>query len=215
MKAISAVLFFLSQHPGWSFPILAGIFLLIALLRKNGWYALFALLVPMANIFCAHMLNAWFLNAYGERSTAVITHGEETNSMLNDQYIWDYDALVKTLDGKDVITGFSTMSASIYPIRNRILIPPIGDKFVVKFIPGYEKNFVILSDESLYGILQVIYEKKGQIEKARRMFEASPNNEEFKQAYRTAMQAFVDDPSNAPDSSGVQYYRAILSGMHQ
>lgn len=214
MKAISAVLYFLNHHPVWAFLVLAGLFLFIGLLRKKAWYALWGFLVPMANIFCAHMLNAWFLSAYGVKSTAVITHEEQTNSTLNDEYIWDYDALVKTQDGKDVITGFSTMSASIYPIRNRILIPPMGEQFVVKFIPGYEKNFVILSDESMYGIMRVIYEKKEKIEKARRMFEASPNNQEFKQAYRDAMTEFVDDPSNAPDSSGVQYYKAILAGMN-
>lgn len=213
MKAVSTVLFFLSHHPGWSFPILAGIFIFIGLLRKKVWYAILAFLVPMANIFCAHMLNAWFLNAYGVRSTAVVTHAEQTNSTLNDEYIWDYDAVVKTQDGKDVITGFSTMSAAIYPIRNQILIPPMGEPFAVKFIPGYEKNFVILSDESMYGVMRKIYERKEQVEKARRTFEASPANEEFRQAYRKAMQTFVDDPANAPDSSGIQYYKAMLSGM--
>ncbi len=213
MKAISTVLFFLSHHPGWSFPILAFLFISIGLLRKKLWYVIPAFLVPMANIFCAHMLNAWFLNAYGVQSTAVITHAEQTNSTLNDQFIWDYDAVVKTQDGKDVVTGFSTMSAAIYPVRNSIRIPPMGEPFAVKFIPGYEKNFVILSDESLYGKMHGIYERKEVVEKARRMVEASPANEEFKQAYRKAMQTFVDDPANAPDSSGVQYYKAILSGM--
>lgn len=206
-------MFFLSHHPGWSFPILAILFISIGLLRKKVWYVIPAFLVPMANIFCAHMLNAWFLNAYGVLSTAVITHEEQTNSTLNDNYIWDYDALVKTQDGKDVITGFSTMSAAIYPIRNTILIPPMGEPFMVKFIPGYEKNFVILSDESLYGKMRAIYERKEPVEKARRMFEASPANEEFKQAYLKAMQTFVEDPANAPDSSGIQYYKAMLSGM--
>jgi len=43
------------------------------------------------------------------------------------------------------------MSASIYPIRNRILIPPENEPFVAKNIPGFERNIVIMSDESDYG----------------------------------------------------------------
>jgi hypothetical protein len=213
MKTISYILFFLNHHPFWSFLIIGALFLLFASLTKKWIFSLFALLLPVANIFCAHMLNAWFLNKYGEKSTAVVTHGEQTNSTLNDAYIWNYDAVVKTLDGKDILTGFSTSSASIYPIRNRIIIPPVGQRFVIKFIPGYEKNFVILSDESVYGKMRIISEKRELVEKAKRTFEASPGNAEFRQAYREAMLQFVNDGENALDSSAVEMYKAILSGM--
>jgi hypothetical protein len=37
------------------------------------------------------------------------------------------------------------MSASIYPIRNRILIPPENEPFVAKYIPGFERNIVIMN----------------------------------------------------------------------
>jgi hypothetical protein len=52
------------------------------------------LIVPFAN--------ALFLNAFGTRGTAVIVHKHETNEMLNESYIWDYDAVLKTADGRDV-----------------------------------------------------------------------------------------------------------------
>ena len=214
MKTVSSVLFFLSHHPGWSFLIICVLFVFLCYRTKKWIFAIIALLLPVANIFCAHMLNAWFLNAYGEKSTAVIIHEEQTNSTLNDQFIWDYDAVVKALDGKDVISGFSTMSAAIYPVRNSISIPPLGQRFLVKFIPGYEKNFVILSDESDYGKMQIISEKREVVEKARRMFESSPGNAAFKQEYRDAMQKFITDGENALDSSAVELYKAILSGMH-
>jgi hypothetical protein len=207
------MLFFLSHHPAWSFLIIGALFFLLCYFTKKWVFAIGALLVPIANIFCAHMLNAWFLNACGEKSTAVIIHMEQTNSTLNDEYIWDYDAIVKALDGKDIVTGFSTMSASIYPVRNSIIIPPVSERFFVKFIPGYEKNFVILSDESNYGKMRIISSKREVVEKARRMFEASPGNAAFKKEYRDAMQQFVNDGENAMDSSAVSMYKAILSGM--
>jgi hypothetical protein len=212
MKTASSILFFLSHHPGWSFLIIFTLFFLLCYFTKKWIFGIAAFLVPIANIFCAHMLNAWFLNAYGEKSTAVIIHEEQTNSTLNDAYIWDYDAVVKTLDGKDVITGFSTMSAAIYPVRNSIIIPPVGQRFLIKFIPGSEKNFVILSDESDYGKMRIISKKKEVVEKARRTFESNPGNGEFKQEYRNAMQKFVNDGENAMDSSAVELYKAILSG---
>lgn len=213
MKILSYILFFLNHHPAWSFLIIILLFVFLSYVTKKWIFGVLGLLLPMANIFCAHMLNAWFLNTFGEKSTAVITYSEQTNSTLNDAYIWDYDALVKTLEGKDVESGFSTTSAAIYPIRNRILIPPVGQLFFVKFIPGYEKNFVILSDESLYGKMLLISKKREKVEKARRMFEASPANSTFKQAYRQAMLTFVNDPENAQDSITIVLYKSILSGI--
>jgi hypothetical protein len=57
-------------------------------------------LFSQINFFTGHMLNALFLNAFGTTGSAVIVHSQETNSQLNDQYIWDYDAVLKTADGR-------------------------------------------------------------------------------------------------------------------
>jgi hypothetical protein len=73
----------------------------------------------------------------------------ETNSTLNEMYIHDYEAIVKKQDGKYISTFFSTTTAAIYPIENAIRIP--GWKFPVKYIPGYEKNIVILYNQSEEG----------------------------------------------------------------
>jgi hypothetical protein len=80
----------------------------------------------MINIFTGHILNALFLNAYGTVGSAVVTYAEETSSQLNDQNIWAYDAVVKTADGEDVVAEFDAMSATVYPIRNEIRVPPSG-----------------------------------------------------------------------------------------
>ena len=44
--------------------------------------------------------------------------------MLNENYIWDYDAVLKTADGRDLAIQFSTTSVAIYPTRHEIRIPP-------------------------------------------------------------------------------------------
>src|SRR3546814_19407805 len=104
----------------------------------------------MVNIFTGQWLNAAFLNAAGVHGTAVIVDSRRTDSMLNNQHIWDYDVILRTADDKDVTTGFSSMSATICPIRNAILVPPQGEAFVATYVPGFALTIVIMSDESAY-----------------------------------------------------------------
>lgn len=210
MKAISIILYFLSNHPVWGFLIIFVLFSLIAALRGKIVYMILAFTLAFANIFATHFLNAWFLNTFGVKATAVIINAEQTNSTLNEEYIWDYEAVIKTPEGKDVVTSFSTMSAAIYPIRNAILIPQMGEPFFVKYMPGYEKNIVILSDESMYGKLRNIYENRQPIEKARRQLEAHPNNKEFKDEYLRELKIFIENNDNALDTISIRSYKEII-----
>jgi hypothetical protein len=110
------------------------------------WPAAFSI-----SYFIVPFANAFFLNAFGTRGTAVIVHKQETNVMLNESYIWDYDAVLKTADAREVALQFSTTSVATYPIRNQILIPPENDPFIIKYVPGFERNIVVMCDESNYG----------------------------------------------------------------
>lgn len=213
MVVLSAILFFVSQHSLLSLPlwILAGFALggaVSALLRKPGWMGLSVIgfVIGIANIFVGSMVNAIFLNAYGTYGTAVITHEEETSSQLNDSNIWEYDAVVRTADGRDVKTGFDTMSASLYPPRNAIEIPPKGERFVVKYIPGFERNIAILRDESLFGKRLLLQEALKPVERAAAQVEASPDNADFRHEYREAIEKFLArHADNAPPGMVARY----------
>ncbi|MEF9479961.1 hypothetical protein OWR28_21625 [Chryseobacterium sp. 1B4] len=151
-------------------------------------------IIPLAilNGFGGQFLNAWFLNKYGVESTAIITADVETNSTLNDMYIHDYEAIVKKQDGKYTTTFFSTTSAAIYPIRNSIRIP--GDKDIpVKYIPGYEKNIVILYDQSREGKIVLQNEKLAPVNSAKIKYEADRTNKEFIKEYINALENYVKD----------------------
>jgi len=109
MTILSAIFFFLSQHPILSLPllILAGLALggiSSRLFKRGGWVLLGSIgfVAGMANVFTGSMINGIFVNAYGVYGSAVITHEEETNSDLNDRPIWYYEAVVRTADGQDV-----------------------------------------------------------------------------------------------------------------
>ena len=113
---------------------------------------------------------------------------------------------MKTADGKDIVTNFSTTTASIYPIRNEIIIPPRGERFVVKYIPGFEKNIVIMSDESTYGIQRKIAENLRPLQKAQGQYNANTNNESFRKEY-------IENPENASDSLNIKAFKGIIQDL--
>jgi hypothetical protein len=220
MVALSAILFFVSQHSLLSLPlwILGGLAFgmgVSALLRNRGWMGLgvIGFVIGIANIFVGSMVNAIFLNAWGTYGTAVITHEEETSSQLNDANIWQYDAVVRTADGRDVKTGFDTMSASIYPPRNAIQIPPKGERFVVKYIPGFERNIAILRDRSPFGKRLLLQEALKPVERAAAQLEASPDNAEFRREYRETIEKFLARHADDAPPSLVARYRNELNGL--
>jgi len=114
-----------------------------------------------------------------------------------------------------VITSFSTTTASTYPIRNAILIPSDGERFVVKYIPGFERNIVIMVDESVYGKRFLSFENLKPVQKARRQYEASPDNESFREEYLKALQDFVNDPINATDTLNLYQLREIIHSINE
>lgn len=219
MQILSSVLYFLTHHAIWSFfLIMIATSLLGRLIAKRRpvlylLLVIFGFLFAMTNIFTGHFLNALFLNAFGTPGTAVIVQSEQTNSTLNDQYIWEYDAVMKTADGRDVKITFDTMSASIYPIRNAILIPPQGETFFVKYITGVEHNVVIMSDLSDYGKKRLVGEARAPVEKAAAQVAVSPSNPEFIAEYRSALQTFIRDHRNIADPALIRDYEQRLAAL--
>ncbi|MBT2623416.1 hypothetical protein J7E44_21900 [Chryseobacterium sp. ISL-6] len=191
MIFISKILFFTSHHGFYTVILLIIFFCFLSFITKKWWMLLPIIPLSIANGFAGQFLNAWFLNKYGIESTAIITSDVETNSTLNDQYIHDYEAIVKKQDGKYVTTNFSTTSASIYPIENAIRIPQVNKTFPVKYIPGYEKNIVILYNESEEGKNLRQYEMQAPINTAKIKYEADPTNKEFIQEYISTLEAYL------------------------
>ncbi|WP_426477863.1 hypothetical protein ACP3T3_22175 [Chryseobacterium sp. CBSDS_008] len=190
MVLISKILFFTSHHGFYTVILLFVFFGLLSYLTKKAWFLIPIIPLAILNGFGGQFLNAWFLNRYGVESTAIITSDVETNSTLNDMYIHDYEAIVKKQDGKYTTTFFSTTSATIYPISNSIRIP--GDKDIpVKYIPGYEKNIVILYDQSREGKILLQYEKLAPVNSAKKKYEADRTNKEFIEEYIAALENYV------------------------
>ncbi|WEJ99045.1 MAG: hypothetical protein P0Y59_19185 [Candidatus Sphingomonas phytovorans] len=220
MGAISAVFYFLTQHSLLALPLYPLVALAIGALlaRVTGrrwWLFLGVPGLAMAAVspFFASAVNALFLNAAGTTGSAVIVHAEETSSTLNDSPIWYYEAVVRTADGRDVETSFDTMSASIYPWRNEILIPPEGERFVVSYVPGFPRNIAIMVDQSPYGRKRLIRQDREPVETAAAKLAAAPGNADFREAYRKALTGFIARHGADADPALLADYRAKLAGL--
>lgn len=191
MVIISKILFFTSHHGFYTVILLFVFFGLLTFITRKALFLIPIIPLAIANGFAGQFLNAWFLNQYGVESIAIITSDIESNSTLNEEYIHDYEAIVKKQDGKYINTFFSTTSATIYPIENAIRIPHMEKPFPVKYIPGYEKNIVILYNQSEEGKILRQYEKKEPIDKARIKYEADKTSKEFIEEYIAALEDYV------------------------
>lgn len=212
MVLISKILFFISHHGFYTVILL---FLFFGLLFYATKKALFLIpIIPLAilNGICGQFLNAWFLNTYGVESTAIITSDVETNSTLNESYIHDYEAIVKKQDGKHTTTFFSTTTAAIYPIRNSIRIPSQKD-LPVKYIPGYEKNIVILYDQSKEGKILLENEKLAPVNSARIKYEADRTNKEFIMEYISALEDYTDSYDDESSRLKIEELRKELKQL--
>lgn len=212
MIFISKILFFTSHHGFYTVILLFIFFGLLSFVTKKAWFL--APIIPLAilNGFAGQYLNAWFLNKYGVESTAIITSDVETNSTLNDMYIHDYEAIVKKQDGKYTTTFFSTTTATIYPIRNSIRIPSQKD-LPVKYIPGYEKNIVMLYDQSIEGKILLEYEKLAPVNSAKIKYEADRKNKEFTEEYIAALEDYVKKYDNEQYKVKIEKLKAELKHL--
>jgi hypothetical protein len=200
--AILSRFFYFMGHHGFLFALcLMVVAIILALKFRKIVFPIVAFVFSMINAFTGQFVNAAFLNAFGTRSTAVITRATETNSTLNDQYIYDYDFIVQKGNGNYEKGTFSTTTASIYPISNAINIPQTGVKFPVKYIPGFEKNIVILFNETESATDIKRSEGLSILDKARIQYETSPEDTSFKQEYINALEKFINDNKGQDNAS--------------
>ncbi|MFC5343290.1 hypothetical protein ACETK8_07580 [Brevundimonas staleyi] len=221
MAYVSMLFYWVSHHPflimlGFP-PALVAIGTLLGVLKLSRAAVLsFALagatfVFGSVNIFLGGMANAAFLNAFGVEGRAVIVDARETSSRLNEQPVWAYDAVVRTADGQDADTSFNTMTASLWPIRNQILIPPRGENFVVKYVPGFPRNIVIMTDLSPSGQRRLLAQNRAPVDRAERRLAASPDNTRFREDYRRALSDFLRDHREADPRVTAEFERRLAA----
>lgn len=219
MSFVSVCLYILANYRISLLFVLPLIVLIIAVAmhflagrRWGYWLIPAAFTFGAVNVFTGSWVNAAFLHWAGTYGYGVIVGERDAGWLLNEQPVSIYDVLLRTADGKDVVTQFDSMSVSIWPAKNLVLIPPLNEKFVAKYVPGFPRNIAIMSAESAYGKRLAMNQALVPVDRARRLHEASPGNAEFSGAYRKALKAFLVAyrPSLAPDQLA-SYEKALAT----
>ncbi len=85
--------------------------------------------------------------------------------------------------------------------------------FVAKYIPGFERNIVIMSDESEYGKRIIVDDDRGPVEKAAGQYAVSATNPAFIKEYRDALQTFIAKHRSDADPDLIQDYEQQLERL--
>ena len=116
-------------------------------------------------------------------------------------------------DARPAEVGFDTMTAALYPWRNEIQIPPEGERFVVKYVPGYPRNIAIMVDQSPYGRQRLIAQDREPVETATAKLDAAPDDPKFRDDLRQALREFIARHAADGDPALLATYRARLAAL--
>lgn len=197
----------------------------------------FTWLVIFPGIFWGAWLNNKFLYTYGVRSEAAITGVEKfyplhknLNTFPNLHYwpSYRYTVEFKSTSGTTLTTHFiSDDNISFppeYPHRpwyGRSIIPSNkGELFSIKYVPGYERNFVILADDmsTPYGFDIVCRKLDNKMTTAEWDYNRDSANPEFITSYREALENFlpcvaINDPNIITDDDDLNEVREKLEKL--
>lgn len=114
--------------------------------RLAKYYAILPVLA-FANLFFGTDIAANVKHSYGEKGSATITGSYDTATVYNNHNVVGYHVLLRTTDDKVIETSFEDDDFNIYPPKNSVVYPGIGDHFTVYYLRGFPKDFVIVDND--------------------------------------------------------------------
>lgn len=169
--------------------------------------------LALINAFTGQWVNAAFLNQFGTYGTAIIVQARDAGWLFNAQKVNEYEVLLRTAENEDLIVNINDTTAAIWPPRNLVLIPAVNVPFVVKYMPGFPRNMVIMSDESDYGKQLLLNEARRSVDRARNLHAASPENHRFANDYRKTLETFLNNYGNALSEQERREYQDELQRL--
>lgn len=214
---VSAFLYFCSQH---------GILLmfLLVFLTPVLWVFLrirfpkgvmLSLLLPVfgiVNLIFGSDWNANYVNKHGVKGTGVVIRIVPTNRWTNNVQEVEYECLIRTKEGKTIPAVFLNDGNAFFPQQEIWMPPMIGEQFSLKYIPGDETNFIILTNEpgSGYASKFTCTEKLMQISPAKAAYEFDPADPAKKKAYQKVLKEYLRAPC---DTNLQKVYREELKKL--
>ena len=143
----------------WPFPALIVVLVLalLAIARLAGVHhsstplivALVALLICIpfgtpALFFFGSRLTAPLIYHYGTPAQAVIVSSRQTGNIYNNRPVQRYTVMLQKTDGERIETQFNSSDFNIYPSRDEVRYPAVGQPFEVRYLANQPRAFVIL-----------------------------------------------------------------------
>jgi hypothetical protein len=103
--------------------------------------------LALLNLFFGTSVAVRTVHAFGEKGTATITGNYATSTVYNDHNVVGYHVLLRTTDDKVIETSFEDDDFNIYPPKNSVVYPDVGDHFSVYYLGWFPKDFVIVDND--------------------------------------------------------------------
>jgi hypothetical protein len=159
----------------------------IALAVWKGRFAIFLAIIPVLAFLSAFFgtdIAARTLHVFGEKGSATITGTYGTSTVYNNHDVVGYNVLLKTADGKVIETSFEDDDFNIYPPKNSVVYPDVGDHFTVYYLRWFPQDFVIVdNDDSPWATELRCRHLNKDVQEANAKYEFDRGSERYRAAY--------------------------------
>jgi hypothetical protein len=164
-------------------PILFGLSVWKAGTRHLKYYSII-LVLAFLNIFFGTDIAVNTVHAFGEKGSATITGNYGTSTIYNNHDVVGHHVLLKTADGKVIETSFEDDDFNIYPPKNGVVYPDVGDHFTVYYLRRFPQDFIIVdNDDSPWATALRCGRLQKEVQEANAKYEFDRSSAGYRTAY--------------------------------
>jgi hypothetical protein len=199
---------------------LIGIFILSALIalffpkiraRIAKYYPLIFILAFL-NVFFGSGIAVRVVHAFGEKGTATITGSYSTSNQYNNHDVVGYHVLLKAASGKVIETSFEDDDFNIYPPKNGVIYPNVGDNFTVYYLRWFPKDFIIVdNDDSPWAAALRCGNLRDAVQEANTKYEFDRNNASYREAYIAAIKQILAEKCGTDEEEIDAFHQDIAN----
>jgi hypothetical protein len=185
--------------------ITAAIVATFALPKKlTGFVWLFVLL----NIVFGTYISSYVIGNIGVTGPALITSTYGTSIFYNNHNVVGYNVQIKIADGTIVETSFEDDDFNQYPGSNAFVGPRPGDKFNVRYLLSFPRDFVIITnDDSPWARGLACNSLEQKVFEAERKYEFGDRAPAYRNPYADAIEAAIAGGCYDGNADILQIYR--------
>ena len=98
----------------------------------------------LVNLFAGTAITTRLVYATGTAGTGRVTGETQTSALYNSAPVWRYFVDIQTPAGQTIGTTFKSNDFNVYPPRNGVTYPSVGESFRLRYLPMFPQDFVIV-----------------------------------------------------------------------